>query len=295
MSFELTRLAWAARDLKPSEKLVLLYAADIARTEHGNRMWARQSTIAEFCGLNAHTVKIALKALTEKGHLKRTIRPSHTTVFVVLPDIVAVDITPGGVNSTGYNLHRPSGENDTAPPVEIPPVTRCELHLRTINEPLNDPSSKPIPPTGGAGLALKEMYKAEERVFATEILALTQAAGMGAQRKLANRSQLREQRVSRWLKGHINLKPGEKNRVRVALQQMQERGELHPETSAPDLRIALNTWLKGKPRGAESRLCEQIGIRVGLLSNFKLGNSDLTPANRAKIAAVVLVDAKDER
>jgi hypothetical protein len=85
VSLELTRRAWRARDLRPAERLVLLYLADSVSRDFGNAYIRKQAYIATATELHADTVKDALSRLTALGHLSRQTRRGAPTTYIVHP------------------------------------------------------------------------------------------------------------------------------------------------------------------------------------------------------------------
>ncbi len=83
MSIRLMSIVWEL-DLPPTEKIVLLALADQASDE-GTQCWPSVIRIARRCSQGERTVRRALTALEDKGHLTRDHREGTSTQYRVHP------------------------------------------------------------------------------------------------------------------------------------------------------------------------------------------------------------------
>lgn len=82
MSIRIMTAVWEV-ELPDSEKIVLLALADSANDEGG--CWPSMASLARKCSKSDRTVQAAVKALEDKGHITRDVRPGRGVFYHVHP------------------------------------------------------------------------------------------------------------------------------------------------------------------------------------------------------------------
>lgn len=137
MSIDATRWAWMHRDIKPTQKLILLALADRADEKH--RCWPSLRRLAFDTGFDERTIKSALRAMCEQGIINRTETQGRGYTYYLV-DVNGREDTPL-TGCTGYKNVPPSsnaGASDVPPASDVP---------GTLDVPPPPSSSVPPPPS----------------------------------------------------------------------------------------------------------------------------------------------------
>lgn len=115
MANDLTRKLWA-RKMPAPRKLVLIYLADRANSEH--RTWPSVATICDETGLGRSTVFRALEELRDAGYVSHRQRWNDSNVYQVFD--------PQSQSGTGPRAGLTPSQSGTVIPSEPSPVVRAQ-------------------------------------------------------------------------------------------------------------------------------------------------------------------------
>lgn len=142
MSNQILNRAWAVRGLSGTEKLVLIRLAD--RANDRGICFPGQTSLAEDCCVTTRTVRDALAALVESGHLRITVPATFSTPATYQVTPVASSTPPEAVSGGASDSAEENGSGPSGTPFRSPPESGSGPLRKEL--PTN-PNITPIEPT----------------------------------------------------------------------------------------------------------------------------------------------------
>lgn len=142
MSNQILNRAWAVRGLSGTEKLVLIRLAD--RANDRGICFPGQTSLAEDCCVTTRTVRDALAALVESGHLRITVPATFSTPATYQVTPVASSTPPEAVSGGTSDSAEENGSGPSGTPFRSPPENGSGPLRKEL--PTN-PNITPIEPT----------------------------------------------------------------------------------------------------------------------------------------------------